>query len=84
MIRIAEFKNCLIYEDGTVYSKEINKILLPNIDKRGRFKVKIEDKYYYIDYLVAKNFVENTGGLKKVKHINNNLQDNRASNLEWY
>lgn len=84
MIRIVEFKNCLIYEDGSVFSKETNKFLFPKIDKQGRFKVKIEDKYYYIDMLIAKNFVENPEGLKKIKHINNNLQDNRASNLAWY
>lgn len=64
------------------------KILKQNKDKNGHNVVKLtntngESKEFRVDYLVATSFVPNPHNYKNIKHIDGNLENNRADNLEW-
>lgn len=64
------------------------KILKQNKDKNG-YKTAVltntngESKTFRVDYLVATSFVPNPHNYKNIKHIDGNLENNRADNLEW-
>jgi len=42
-----------------------------------------ESKGFRVDYLVASSFVPNPHNYKNVRHIDGNVNNNRADNLEW-
>lgn len=42
-----------------------------------------ESKELRVDYLVAQSFVPNPHNYKNIRHIDGNLENNRADNLEW-
>ena len=42
-----------------------------------------ESKEFRVDYLVASSFVPNPHNYKNVRHIDGNVNNNRADNLEW-
>lgn len=42
-----------------------------------------ESKEFRVDYLVASSFVPNPHNYKNIRHIDGNLENNRADNLEW-
>lgn len=80
--------NYLIYNDGRVYSKYINKIMSTHISS-GYYAVCISigngSKTFRIHRLVALHFVKNEDPLNFniVNHINGNKLDNNYTNLEW-
>lgn len=47
------------------------------IDKSG------ESKEFRVDYLVASTFIPNPHNYKNIRHIDGNLENNCADNLEW-
>lgn len=42
-----------------------------------------ESKEFRVDYLVASSFVPNPHNYKNIRHIDGNVNNNRADNLEW-
>lgn len=42
-----------------------------------------ESKEFRVDYLVASSFVPNPHNYKNIRHIDGDLNNNRADNLEW-
>lgn len=42
-----------------------------------------KSKGFRVDYLVAISFVPNPHNYKNIRHIDGNLDNNRADNLEW-
>lgn len=42
-----------------------------------------KSKEFRVDYLVASSFVPNPHNYKNIRHIDGNLDNNRADNLEW-
>ena len=51
--------------------------LLVKLHKDGKCK------YYTVHRLVAQTFLENPNNLPEVNHIDENKENNKASNLEW-
>lgn len=42
-----------------------------------------ESKEFRVDHLVASSFVPNPHNYKNIRHIDGDLNNNRADNLEW-
>lgn len=64
------------------------RVLTPKTYKRHYAKVRliianVSDNEYHVHRLVADAFVENPKGFPNVRHINGDIHDNRADNLEW-
>lgn len=64
------------------------KIIKQNKDKDGYNVVNLineegESKEFRVDYLVASSFVPNPHNYKNIRHIDGNLENNCADNLEW-
>ena len=63
------------------------RMLKPEITKNGRCLVKLskdgKTKKYQVHILVAKHFVDNPYFYDYVNHLDENIMNNRADNLEW-
>lgn len=64
------------------------RIVKQNKNKEGYNTVKLvnsdgESKEFRVDYLVASSFVPNPHNYKNIRHIDGDLNNNRADNLEW-
>ncbi len=74
----------LIYNDGRIYSKNVNKFVKPS-SSNGYLAVGITSKSIRIHRLVASHFVDNPDpkNLNIVDHIDGNKKNNHYSNLRW-
>ena len=68
---------------GQIRNKETSQILKPFRNNSGYLVVKFYKKHYLIHRLVASAFVNNPSNKKYVDHIDNDKDNNRASNLQW-
>lgn len=64
------------------------KIVKQNKNKDGYNVVDLtgvngKSKEFRVDYLVATSFVPNPHNYKNIRHIDGDLENNRADNLEW-
>ena len=63
------------------------KILKPQIDKKGYFRIGLtkdnKQKFYLIHQLVAKTFIPNVYNYDIINHIDGNKLNNYVDNLEW-
>lgn len=76
-----------VSDDGEVRVVKSGKILKKSVDTRGYYKVTLTNsenrKTLFVHRLVAIAFVSNPNNLNQVNHIDENKQNNHASNLEW-
>ena len=74
---------------GDVRNKHTKKILKQKLDKSNCLMVNLsfgargKSKYFIVARLVAQAFVPNPYNLPWVRHIDGNIINNEASNLEW-
>ena len=71
----------VLNKDGSLhyrYKEQIDKFTYCFVDDEGNTYSKS------LANMVATTFVPNPEGFLRVRHINGNKKDNRASNLEWY
>lgn len=65
-----------------------DKIVKQNKNKDGYNIVNLintngESEEFRVDYLVAISFVPNPHNYKNIRHIDGDLENNKADNLEW-
>lgn len=86
---IENFENLYeVNEDGQVRGLKRGKLLKPQINRKtGYLHVLLwrnsKIKLHYLHRLVAQAFVENPHGYKYVSHIDGDLTNNAAENLQW-
>ena len=74
------FENYQITKNGDIFSHGC--YLRPRTIN-NRFFVTLPFGRFYIDDLVAMVFVPRPSGMNKVRHIDGNIINNNADNLEW-
>lgn len=82
------YPSYMISNYGQVMNQFTGKILKPVKMKNGYLTVNLYDKRgqhknCYIHRLVAKAFIENKNRYTEINHIDEDKENNRASNLEW-
>ena len=85
---ITDFPNYEVSDIGNVRVKKTQYIIKPFINEAGYLRVSLSNKTnkkkkFYIQRLVAIEFLPNLENKPTVNHINNIRIDNRLSNLEW-
>jgi hypothetical protein len=85
---ITDFPNYEVSNTGNVRVKETKYIMKPFKNEAGYLRVSlsnetIKKKKFYIQRLVAIEFLPNVENKPTVNHINNIRNDNRLCNLEW-
>ena len=85
---ITNFPNYEISNLGNIRNSNNKYIMKPFTNEAGYLRISlyndtVKRKKFYIQRLVAQEFIENIENKPTVNHINNNTLDNRSCNLEW-
>ncbi len=85
-MRIEGF-DCLVFEDGRVFSFQRNIFLAQKLDRYGYWIVRISKnkvrKSIKVHRIVAMAFLDNPNNYPIVNHKDGNKENNHTSNLEW-
>lgn len=82
--QIQRAPNYEVTDTGDVRNRATGKMLKPFIaDRTGHLAVTLHEKRYYVHVLVAEAFAARPPGCVEVRHLDNDPQNNRISNLAW-
>ena len=87
-MEIVNYPNYLIYDDGRLYSKYVNRFLKPAKNNKGYLSIvlsndKIKCKTHTIHKLVALHYLPKVEGKELLDHIDQNKHNNHIDNLRW-
>lgn len=69
--------------EGEIKNDITNRILKPDLNSKGYYRVTIKGKHQFIHRIVAKHFIPNHDNKLQVNHIDHNKSNNNYLNLEW-
>lgn len=76
-----------VVKNNNGYRTIKGRILTPQIDKKGYYRIGLtknhKQKFYLVHRLVAETFIPNVYNEPIINHKNGNKLDNHISNLEW-
>ena len=72
-----------ITRNGIVINRHTNRIVKPQINGTGYYRVSIGGRLEFVHRLVAKLYVPNPENKPQVNHKDGNKLNNSAENLEW-
>lgn len=73
----------LICEDGKIINKHTNRIVKPQKNGKGYYRVSIGGKMLFVHRLVATIYIPNPDNYPQVNHKDGNKLNNCVDNLEW-
>lgn len=80
------FENYIIFDDGSVFSKNRRKFMSAQKHEKGYLRVQLYGKtkqHLRLHRLVAEHFISNQENKPQVNHIDGDKSNNNYKNLEW-
>ncbi len=72
-----------ITKSGEVINKNTNRVLKPQLNGKGYYRVCIGGRLKFVHRLVAQKYVPNPNNKPQVNHKDGNKLNNCVDNLEW-
>jgi len=86
-MNIQGYDNYLIYPDGRVYNKKLNRELKATLNNRGYYVVNLTEnknrKLYLLHRLIALHYISNPDNKHCIDHIDRDKTNNSLDNLRW-
>lgn len=86
--KIKDFENYYIFSNGQIYNLQRKSFLKDCINAHGSHYITLsksnKKNNKYVHNLVATYFINNPNNLTRVKHKDNNKDNNNFNNLEWF
>lgn len=86
-VPVKDYEDYIIFEDGMIFSYKTNKFLKFNANKAGYLSVELFNnngsKRLLVHRLVAEAFIPNPNNYPQVNHIDECVNNNSVTNLEW-
>lgn len=72
-----------ITKNGEVINNNTNRVLKPQLNGKGYYRVSIGGKLMFVHRLVAQKYIPNPENKAQVNHKDGNKLNNNVKNLEW-
>ena len=85
-MEIQDYPDYLIYPDGQVFNKRLNRDIAQSLNNEGYLHVKLNNgsqTNHLVHRLIGLHYIPNPENKPLVDHINGITNDNRLENLRW-
>lgn len=86
--KIKDFENYYVFSDGKIFNEQRKSFMKDCINANGSHYITLckpnTKSNKYVHNLVATYFIDNPNNLTRVRHIDNDKDNNNFNNLEWF